>query len=324
MEIAMNKRAANALFAGATWGFYTHSFAGEMNGNIAIQDLTLKSDPEFAATLSEAFVQPSIEKLKVELGGGVNQLKAVFEKFTDPDNTRKWFEPGACFAAGTLVHTKEGLVPIEQIKVGDFVLSRHDSGTGKRAYKRVLNTFAHEPQRVIRVEYIADPAVNRVTPIVCTVNHPFWVKGLSWTPAEDLYRSSRENMLETANGRSLQAHGTVNIYISDQPGVGWLSAYDNDTEAFGFLWDFINNRFVAADVVALDKVQHHQIPYNDPQFGTFPQELYLHLPVYNLEVEDFHTYYVGEHGIWVHNTNCGGRTSRSGLVLQHLPLPSSE
>jgi hypothetical protein len=47
-------------------------------------------------------------------------------------------------------------------------------------------------------------------------------------------------------------------------------------------------------------------PYNDPQFGTFPEELYLHLPVYNLEVEDFHTYYVGEHGIWVHNTNCGG------------------
>ena len=34
-------------------------------------------------------------------------------------NAPKCFEPGACFAAGTLVHTKEGLVPIEQIKVGD-------------------------------------------------------------------------------------------------------------------------------------------------------------------------------------------------------------
>lgn len=24
--------------------------------------------------------------------------------------------------------------------------------------------------------------------------------------------------------------------------------------------------------------------------------------VYNLEIEDYHTYFVGEHGIWVHNT----------------------
>ena len=26
--------------------------------------------------------------------------------------------------------------------------------------------------------------------------------------------------------------------------------------------------------------------------------------VYNFEVEDFHTYYVGEAGIWVHSINC--------------------
>jgi hypothetical protein len=26
-------------------------------------------------------------------------------------------------------------------------------------------------------------------------------------------------------------------------------------------------------------------------------------PVFNFEVDGFHTYYVGKHGIWVHNTN---------------------
>ena len=35
-------------------------------------------------------------------------------------------------------------------------------------------------------------------------------------------------------------------------------------------------------------------------------DLFFKAPVYNLEVEDFHTYCVGEHGIWVHNQNCGG------------------
>ncbi|GAB5083158.1 hypothetical protein Osc1_23360 [Hominimerdicola sp. 21CYCFAH17_S] len=27
--------------------------------------------------------------------------------------------------------------------------------------------------------------------------------------------------------------------------------------------------------------------------------------VYNFQVEDFHTYYVGNHGVWVHNSECG-------------------
>jgi hypothetical protein len=29
-----------------------------------------------------------------------------------------------------------------------------------------------------------------------------------------------------------------------------------------------------------------------------------HRRVHNIEVEDFHTYYVGEAGLWVHNTEC--------------------
>ena len=33
----------------------------------------------------------------------------------------------ACFVAGTLVHTDKGLVPIDQIKVGDMVLSRDEN-----------------------------------------------------------------------------------------------------------------------------------------------------------------------------------------------------
>ncbi|MBL0231797.1 MAG: Hint domain-containing protein [Moraxellaceae bacterium] len=45
------------------------------------------------------------------------------------------------FVAGTLVHTDKGLVPIEQLKVGDMVLSKHESGEGEQAYKRVVKTF---------------------------------------------------------------------------------------------------------------------------------------------------------------------------------------
>jgi hypothetical protein len=43
--------------------------------------------------------------------------------------------------AGTLVHTDKGLMPIEQLKVGDMVLSKDESNTGEQAYKRVVSTF---------------------------------------------------------------------------------------------------------------------------------------------------------------------------------------
>ena len=49
---------------------------------------------------------------------------------------------GACFAAGTLVHTRDGLKPIEQIQVGDYVLSKPEND-GELACKRVLQTFHH-------------------------------------------------------------------------------------------------------------------------------------------------------------------------------------
>ena len=238
------------------------------------------------------------------------QLLAVLEKSTAADKTRKWFEPGACFVAGTLVHTKEGLVPIEQIKVGYWVLSKPENG-GEQAYKRVVKTIQRPAERVIKVHYMPDAQVRRVVPIVCTVNHPFWVKDLGWTPAGDLYRSSKQNWLELANGQSVKAHGTVDIYISGQPGIGWSSNSDNDVEAYGALWDFVNHRLFNPQLESLDIIQDHS-SFKYAQVHEMPEELYLHLPVYNLEVEDFHTYYVGEHGVWVHNTNCGGLKKKRG------------
>ena len=47
--------------------------------------------------------------------------------------------------------------------------------------------------------------------------------------------------------------------------------------------------------------------------------------VYNFEVEGFHTYHIGELGVWVHNDNCAGRLDGSfeGMttkyVLKNIP-----
>lgn len=52
------------------------------------------------------------------------------------------------FVAGILVHTDKGLVPIQEIKVGDWVLSRQ-IGTGSTEYKQVVNTFKSDVKRPV-------------------------------------------------------------------------------------------------------------------------------------------------------------------------------
>ncbi len=60
--------------------------------------------------------------------------------------------PPTGFAAGTLVHTKEGLKRIEEIQVGDWVLSQPES-SGKRAYKQVVRTTCTEDTPVWTLRY---------------------------------------------------------------------------------------------------------------------------------------------------------------------------
>ncbi|WP_201606566.1 Hint domain-containing protein [Psychrobacter immobilis] len=106
------------------------------------------------------------------------------------------------FVAGTLVHTDKGLVPIQDIKVGDLilskpVLSKSEDGSGDIDYKPVLSTFKSPNKKsIFKVEYFNETADARGEKgsnyIFCTSNHPFWVtrqpedKEGEWLSAERL------------------------------------------------------------------------------------------------------------------------------------------
>lgn len=75
-----------------------------------------------------------------------------------------------CFVAGTPVHTDRGLKAIEQIKVGDKVLS-WDEQEKRFEYKAVVRTFARRAELLVKV-YVA----GEDSPIVGTPEHAFYAR----------------------------------------------------------------------------------------------------------------------------------------------------
>ena len=145
-----------------------------------------------------------------------------------------------CFTAGTKVLTDEGEKNIEDIEVGDKVLSK-DEETGEVAYKEVTATFNHETDEIYQIH------VGGQT-IESTFNHPFYVKDKGWTFVKDLEVG---DLLVQSDGNTLKIDSI--------------------------------------------KLEHRQAT------------------VYNLRVDGFHTYFVSDLGIWVHNTNCWGKFSADDL-----------
>lgn len=217
------------------------------------------------------------------------------------------YEP-ACFAGGTLVHTKNGLVPIEQIQVGNWVLSKHESGEGEREYKRVTKTFVHEDREVIKVLccVLGADRVERDCNLVVTAEHPTWVKGKGWKPAGKLKNTLSHTVLEVVEGIYSYVGGNVWMFKTDQPGVAWVPMSPGS--------DYVRKIGSHLEVATTTYVRRHDVLVDFESVRrngrVKPEHLYT-TTVYNLEIEDFHTYYVGEAGVWVHNKNIESKGSGS-------------
>ncbi|PWT92835.1 MAG: hypothetical protein C5B54_02890, partial [Acidobacteria bacterium] len=89
-------------------------------------------------------------------------------------------ECAACFPAGTVIHTKQGLVVIEKVKVGDEVLSRKPSG--KLEYRKVVALTRPHLDNLLEIRVEGEQQTLRPT-----AKHPFWIKRGDktgqWVPA---------------------------------------------------------------------------------------------------------------------------------------------
>jgi Flp pilus assembly pilin Flp len=88
-----------------------------------------------------------------------------------------------CFAAGTLVATESGDRPIESIQFGERVWSRNET-TQEVGLHAVTFVHVNHDKYVVDLK-LGHDALHTET-ITVTPNHPFWVEGQGWTPAEAL------------------------------------------------------------------------------------------------------------------------------------------
>ncbi|QBG92134.1 polymorphic toxin-type HINT domain-containing protein [Xanthomonas oryzae] len=143
-------------------------------------------------------------------------------------------DPPLSLAGRRLLHRRHagmdrcGLVPIEQMKIGDSVLSQPE-GTGERAYRKVVRTFSYEGKSVMSVRYgvVGDDTISYDQ--YATGNHPFWVKGTGWTRA-DLLEDGAE--LELQDGRQAFVLEVAQVYKTNRPNVGWEPEYSHSVVGF--------------------------------------------------------------------------------------------
>jgi hypothetical protein len=142
------------------------------------------------------------------------------------------FTQMSCFAAGTPVVTEYGAKPIEEIELGDRVLSQ-DVESGELAFKPVFKTTVRPPVALLKV------TTDRGD-LVCTSGHPFWINGSAWRMARELQPGMRFHSTDGASeilsvedaGREDKAY---NLIVADFHtyfvGDGKILSHDNTPRA---------------------------------------------------------------------------------------------
>ncbi|MDD5980132.1 MAG: polymorphic toxin-type HINT domain-containing protein [bacterium] len=117
--------------------------------------------------------------------------------------------PGTgCFLSGTKIHTKNGLKNIEDIKVGDYVLS-YNKETKQTEYNRVYDTYIHTKNNEELFELTINGKVLKVT-----AAHRFYVKEKGTT--EFIWKEAKElkvgDILLDSNNKE-QKITNINYYL---------------------------------------------------------------------------------------------------------------
>lgn len=195
--------------------------------------------------------------------------------------------PNGCFA-GTLIHTNNGLIPIEEVRVGDWLLSQPEAQIGfARAFRQVSEIFSFAEHAVLLFRCYK-PGGGSIEQFVVTANYAFWVVGLGWARADQI-DMGRE--LELADGTVATTLCARPIYRTSKVGIGWVTGAWG-AEANNGAGNLVDLRD-GSIVVGTEDTFNSDCLDDQGRYAPFSA------CVFNLNVDECHTYFVGTEGVWV-------------------------
>ncbi|HEY9029059.1 MAG TPA: hypothetical protein VIP05_32540 [Burkholderiaceae bacterium] len=204
-----------------------------------------------------------------------------------PPGPREGLGMGGGFVAGTLVRTSTGLVPIQDVQVGDLVQARPNV-TSEPAWRRVVGRSVRADRTLEALVFVPAGERDAARPVFVNGNQPFWLVGAGWTPACVLPPGA---VVRLADGREARLARREPVWRTHASNVGWIASPDG---AGGHEVDFAN------DMAALE-----QRPFDDDLLAIGAAHPFFHGAVFGLEIESLHAFHVGEPGLWVHDIDCG-------------------
>ncbi len=243
------------------------------------------------------------------------------------------------FVAGTLVHTDKGLVPIEQIKVGDLVLSKAESGVGGVSYRPVIKTMNFGNKEIYEICYASTIIVDGKEQIVIsheflTADYPIWIVDHGWIAARELKGGetallakggsnvvySMDNLYQTtvagiAYGYGWSGGNTPEKFVDFKSGTSIISYSNTPVDCTDYAYVAINSGVTRSNGYTFVNRLGRGIGCGDedrPDFRIFEvvPDVLMNIngtvetfkwSVFNIEIQENHTYLVGSSALWVHD-----------------------
>lgn len=194
---------------------------------------------------------------------------------------------GGGYVAGTLVHTSTGLVPIQDVQVGDLVQVRPHV-TSEKAFRRVIGRSVRADRTIEKLTFVGDDSLSEHH-VYVNGNQPFWVVDAGWTPARQL---RLEAVVRLADGSQAELLARTPVWRTDSPSVGWTR---DPLDEAGRDIDFTSMEVVG---------ERH---FDEVLLVNEAASPYFRGTVFGLEIEELHAFHVTELGVWVRDMDCGAR-----------------